>query len=79
MAHASLATVLLALVVTGFAEAESLCVGFLAQLELSVSREYLVEVHQVFDEVELQLGRLVLGIQFNSFLKLMLSTLVLAR
>ena len=64
--------------VAAVAEAKRIRVGLRAQFELGVGGQQLVEVHEVFDEVELHLGRLIFAIQFQSLLKLVLGALVFA-
>ena len=64
--------------VAAVTEAKRIRVGLRAQFELGVGGQQLVEVHEVVDEVELHLGRLIFAIQFQSLLKLVLGALVFA-
>ena len=51
-------------------QAQGLRIGLLAQFKLSVGRQQLIKVHQVLDEIKLEFGRLVLGIELEGLLKL---------
>ena len=60
------------------ADAEGLSVSFLTESELGISRQKVIEMHQVLNKKQLLASCLIFRIKFDSLLKLVPGTLIFA-
>ena len=59
-------------------DSKSLSVSFLAELELGISGQQMIEMHQVLNEKQLLASRLIPRIKLHSLLKLVPGALIFA-